>query len=220
MKRRFLGWFLSAATVAVLGCSTGHAAQMLLSDLVNGGSIQSGDKIFSDFTYTKNGDMPAVENVTVETIDQNGQYGIRFFGGFIDLPGGDSSDALVTFNVSVSPDSDQVISGVTLSANPAVFNGPGLASVTETFVPDIDNKKLVIYDFGDGDFDLVDSVTLDAGYRTLPVQKDLILRATGNAGAVTMSFFDQVFVQVPEPSSLALAAASLLGVGFLRRRHG
>ena len=187
MKRRFLGWFLSAATVAVLGCSTGHAAQMLLSDLVNGGSIQSGDKIFRISRTPRTAICPPLRTSRSRRSTRTDS---TEFGSLAD-----SSTCRAGINRCTGDlqrqrlsGHDQVISGVTLSANPAVFNGPGLASVTETFVPDIDNKKLVIYDFGDGDFDLVDSVTLDAGYRTLPVQKDLILRATGNAGAVTMSF--------------------------------
>ena len=60
----------------------------------------------------------------------------------------------------------------------------------------------MIYDFGGGDDKLVDSLTF-APVSTIPVQKDLILHAM-DGGAVTMSFIDQMFIQVPEPSSLFL----------------
>ena len=58
-----------------------------------------------------------------------------------------------------------------------------------------------------------------SGYKKLPVQKDIILHAMGDEGAVTMSFLDQTFVQnIPEPSSLVLIIYSLIGLAGVRRR--
>jgi hypothetical protein len=197
-----------------------NAAIVPLSDLLNGQTITSGDKIFSNFTYRKTGDMPAAENVNVETIQAtNGDYGLRFQGGFIDRAGGDASDALVTFDVGVA-NAGWLINGVTLSSNPAVFEGTGLASVTETFIPTIIDDKLVVYDFGGGDDLLLDEIAFAPGYATLPVQKDIILHAndpSGN-GAVTMSYFDQTFSQVPEPAGLVLILTGLLCLPRTRRR--
>jgi len=219
MKKRCFGWILAVAVFGVPWTGTARAATMPLSDLLGGGTIQSGDKVFSDFTYLASGDMPSAGGINVVTIqDQNGDYGIRFQGSFIDQVGGDASDAVITFNVSVAPGSNLAISDVTMSANPAVFAGPGLASVTETFLPAITDDKLVVYDFGGGNDKLLDHIEFAQTYTTLPVQKDIILHATGDTGAVTMSFLDQTFSQVPEPSSLLLALGSLLGLGQIRRR--
>jgi len=219
MKKRNLGWFVAAALFAVPWTSTARAAIMPLSDLLGGATVQSGDKVFSSFTYSATGDMPPANAVNVETIqDINGDYGIRFQAGFVDQAGGGSSDALITFNVSVAPGANMAIAGVTLSANPAVFNGPGLASVTETFIPTITDDKLVVYDFGGDDDKLLDKITFGQSYPTIPVQKDIILHATGQDGAVTMSFVDQTFQQVPEPATLTLALSGLLGLGLLRKR--
>jgi hypothetical protein len=218
MKKFFMRWLFAAGVVAVPWMGTASAAIVPLSDLLNGQTITSGDKVFSNFTYRKTGDMPSAPGVNVETIqDANGDYGLRFQGAFLDQPGGDASDALVTFDVSVA-NAGWTIDGVTLSANPAVFNGAGLASVTETFVPTIIDDKLVVYDFGGGDDLLLDQISFASGYASLPVQKDVILHATGDTGAVTMSFFDQTFSQVPEPSSLVLAIAGLLCLGRIRGR--
>jgi len=218
MKRRFLGWLGAAVAVAAMSSSV-NAATVPLSDLLGGATFESGDKIFSDFTYVGTGDMPSAEGIIVEDIqDANGDYGIRLQGGFVDQAGGDASDALITFNVSVAPGASMQIAGANLSANPAVFGGPGLASVTETFIPTITDDKLVVYDFGEGDDKLLDSITFADTYATIPVQKDIILHATGDAGAVTMSFIDQTFPQVPEPASISLMLFGLLGVGTVRRR--
>jgi hypothetical protein len=219
MKKRSFGWLIAAALLVVPWTGTASAAIVPLSDLLGGGTIQSGDKIFSDFTYTPIGDMPPANVVNVETIqDASGDYGIRIQGGFIDHVGGGASDAVITFNVSVPVNVNLGITGVTMSANPAVFNGPGMASVTETFLPLVTDDKLVVYDFGGGDDKLLDQITFGQVYQTLPVQKDIILHATGNTGAVTMSFLDQTFSQIPEPSSLVLALGGLLGLTSLRRR--
>jgi MYXO-CTERM domain-containing protein len=223
MKKCFLGCLIAAAILAAPWSGAVNAAIVPLSDLLaEGATIQSGDKIFSDFTYLKTGDMPAAEQVNVETIqDGEGDHGIRIQGGFVDQAGGDASDALITFNVSVPVASGLLISGAKLSSNPAVFAGDpsSLASVTETFIPTIIDNKLVVYDFGEGDDKLLDQITFAQGYATLPVQKDIILHAIGDTGAVTMSFVDQTFAQVPEPSGLLLALAGLLGLAGIRRRR-
>jgi hypothetical protein len=218
MKKCYFGWLVAAVAMVAPWMGSANAAIVPLSDLLNGETIQSGDKIFSNFTYRQTGDMPIAANVNVETIqDGNGDYGLRFQGGFIDQPGGDASDALVTFDVNVA-NAGWLINGVSLSANPAVFAGAGLASVTETFVPTIIDDKLVVYDFGNGDDLLLDQISFATGYASLPVQKDVILHATGDTGAVTMSFFDQTFSQVPEPSSLVLIIAGLLCLGRIRQQ--
>ena len=84
--------------------------------------------------------------------------------------------------------------------------------------PVIDDDKLVVFDFGNGDDDLVDSIDINGAFSTLPIQKDIILDATGDQGAVTLSFVDQLFVQVPEPSSVVLLTLGLVCLAGIRRR--
>ena len=214
MTRRRLGLLGAVVCISFASLGSAHAASIPLSDLINGQTIESGDKVFSDFTYTPTGDMPpSAASIVVQDIqDAAGDYGVRFVGGFLDQPGGGSSDALITFNVSVAPGSSMEINGAKLAANPAVFAGTGLASVTETFVPEVVDDKLVVYDFGGGDDLLLATTTFNQTFQTLPVQKDIIMHATSESGAVTMSFIDQTFSQVPEPSSLILLLLGLFGI--------
>ena len=199
-----------------------QGATVKLSDLVNNQeTITSGDKLFSNFAYATTGDMPDMLDVDVETIeDADGNFGLRFIGGFIDNAGGSSSDALITFDVEPT-NNQNVIVGAVLQANPAVFNGTGLASITETFLPMVEDQSLVVFDFEPGDQDLRAEVVFNQQHEKLSIQKDIILHATGDNSAVTMSFVDQTFMQapVPEPTAGLLIVTALLGLATFRRKR-
>ena len=199
----------ASANVIVLGPS------VPLSDLINGMSISAGDKEFTDFTYAFTEDMPDATGVNVIPIeDCDGNFGIRFQGGFVDLPGGNASDALITFNVTAT-DPNQLISDAHLAGNPSVAGPGGFASVVETFVP-VSNEVLEI--FNNGSTQLFDWVDFPAPFfRTLPVQKNILLSAGNSAGA-SISFIDQTFSQVPEPSTGLMVLLGGFVMGLLRRR--
>lgn len=186
-----------------------------LDSLLNGMTFEVGDKLFSDFSYAKTENMPAADAINVIAIQSDGNYGVRFQGGFLDLPGGSTSDALITFTVTVT-DSNRLISDAHLAGNTDLLGGSGLGSVTETFLPDFPNDMLTIYDDGQST-KLTDWIDFAQPVRSLKVQKNIILYAGPNSVGATMSFVDQTFsqVQIPEPSTaglLLLAAAGLLGL--------
>ena len=72
----------------------------LLADATGGVTV--GDKVFTGFGYSATGDMPAAANINVLGLkDVDGNWGLRFQGAFLDLPGGPSSDAHISFMVEV-----------------------------------------------------------------------------------------------------------------------
>lgn len=213
---------ITTTALLVLGMAGTAAADHIsnLADLIaNDGTVVVGDKLFSNFTYAWTGDMPDASGVNViEYIDPDGNFGIQFQGGFLDLAGGNASDALITFDVTVLDPNFQIIAAH-LAGNPSVVGGNGggsFGSVTETFLPGNITDSLVIFADEDSAV-LADWVTFGQPVTTLSVQKDIILFADDDAVATTLSFVNQSFTQVPEPGSLALLG--LGGLAMLRRRR-
>lgn len=197
-----------AVTVAS-GATIVHSDQaVLLSDLLGGQTISVGDKTFGDFTYSEVGDMPPATAINVIPIISDGDYGVRFQGGFIDLVGGAASDSLITFSVEAPA---PLINGARLYGNVAT-SGNGIASITETFLPTLPNTSLTIT----SGVNLTDSTTF-APLQKLFVQKDILLLA--DSAPATLSFVDQAFPQVPEPSSAFMMLFAALGLVSLRRKR-
>ncbi len=180
-----------------------------LSRLENGGMFTVGDKTFSDFSYAATEDMPRSDAVNVIPIqDCDGNFGVRFQGGFIDLPGGSPSDALITY--AVMPARGREIVDVHLAGNMELV-GPGIAQVVESFLPTFPNgPTLTIFDDGQVQ-QLIDWADLPRPIGSkLFVQKDILLRSDVGGVSASVSFVDQTFSQIPEPSSFVLLAGVVL----------
>jgi hypothetical protein len=223
MVRKRFKWF-AIVGLAVLVCAApaAHAVPVPLSTLIGGGTKTCGDKLFSDFFYSYTGNMPAASGVNVDCVTIDGNLGLEFQGGFLDLPGGNASDALIKYIVTVT-DPRFVISDAHIQGNPKVFGTLGIMSVTDTFLPDAPNS-MGISDTKPGPLPTLSDFTIFAtGYKTLHVQKDILAFAIGETSFATMSFVDQTYSQtgVPEPGTLGLLGIGLLGFvgyGWWRRR--
>ena len=150
--------------------------------------------------------------------DCDGNFGIRFQGAFLDLPGGGASDALISYAVAAP---GPLLTGAHLFANTTV-SGSGLVQISETFLPPFTDVSLNVFDNGTVQ-QLADSVKFNtsADYTgpvsVLPVQKDILLLADETGGiAGTLSFVDQVYHQVPEPTAISLFLIGM--VAIIRRR--
>src|SRR4051812_47639412 len=80
-------------------------ADPLSSLVANHGSLQAGDLVFDQFTYSATGQMPSVANVMVNPfVDAGGNPGLRFSGGFTDAYDSSgaqqASDATLTYRVT------------------------------------------------------------------------------------------------------------------------
>ena len=187
------------------------AAPALLSDLIDGSfSYQSGNKTFSNFTYTASSEMPPASEITVDAIPN----GIRFLGDFQDSFGGATADSLFTFDVDFGGD---LVTRAILEADLSVVGSSGIASITETFLPTQPDRSMTIFDFGSGGAVLIDTVDFDPPVASLNIQKDLILSASSADTTVGMTFFDQTFI-VPEPEFGLIFAIGAIAIVLAFRR--
>ncbi len=251
MRSRITGQFsVVCLTVLALGAVSARANMIgythldpnssqtvSLEDLTGGGHVPGvvvGDKIFNNFTYSATGDMPLSSGVSVSgIIDNSGNFGIRFQGGFTDLLDQGvqkASDASITFDVAVSPEGlmqGYLISDAHLSGS-GVGNfdlaGPGsFISVDENFV---DNDPTIVggitafaSNFGPGGQQLEDWIFFDNYYEKLSVQKDILAFSSGLGRLpARMTIIDQTFSQVPEPTTLGIACLGLACMACGRKR--
>jgi hypothetical protein len=190
-----------------------NGSTITLADLGTGNfSILVGDKLFSDFGVSGYN----ASNITVKGIIENGgDYGIQFQGGFFSMNG--SMEVNLSYAVNVT-NSNNLISGANLSFNGFEFGPGGVAEVTEA----VYTNTSFLY----GDMNVYASPSSNLLSTTLPIvppQPSLNIDKDVFTYAIDLSFasistINQSFVQVPEPSTIALASAGLAGLLLLRRR--
>lgn len=206
--------------------ATPHLPGVGLHTLLDGGTIQVGDKLFADFSISG---FDAA-GVTVIGIEENGNYGLRLQGAFLAF-GNQTKDILIGFSVTAT-DPGQLISGVHLDFNGAILIGNGFVSVVETAATPGGEQMLV------PPLAVINPPAILSAYSDLVspqekifVLKNIVLQAGGDApahkrlsqdsaiNAVKISYIDQLFVQIPEPGTAVLVAAGLLGVAISGRRR-
>ena len=217
------GQYLSiicAAVALAVACTPSTQAQLILGSSVSlatltnsGGDLLVGDKDFTDFTIS--GNFQASQ-VNVTPIQEDGNYGIRFSGAIVS--GATAMDLVLGYQVSVT-NSPNLIADANLLFNGVVVGGAGLAEVVEQ----VYTNNNMFY----GQMDVFATATtnqLSASLAIVPPQpflninKDVLVTASLPAFS-SISTIDQTFTQVPEPSTVALAAAGLTGLLLLRRRR-
>jgi hypothetical protein len=235
MLRSIWRFAVPVAAIALLGLAPAARAATvsLASLLVPGATIQSGDKLFSNFTYVTTGiGMPTAGNVGVTAIGTGlgtDYLGIQFSGPFAD---GDptilGADALIGYTVTVLG-SDFLITDAHMNSNVNATQGDVFAQIAETFTavtpptPPLNSQTVVNASVHNGIQILSADVVFGAGYKQINVQKDIQINWLNGGVVPTMSFVNQTFSQtavVPLPSTANMGIA-LLGVlggfGAIRR---
>ena len=201
---------LVVADVPGLQAQTFVGSPISLASLTNGGgTILVGDKLFSDFGISGYN----ASNIFVQGIIENGNnYGIQFQGGFVATDNA-LMDVHLSYQVNVT-NSDNLISGANLSFNGVVVGSGGLAEVTESVYTNMN------YLYGQMDVAVTPSSSLlstnmviDPPQAQLNLDKDVINYAI-QLSYSSISTINQSFVQVPEPSTIALAGAGLAGTSY------
>ncbi|OVE80041.1 hypothetical protein BVY02_01590 [bacterium J17] len=204
-------------------------ATTTLADLINSnGNIVVGDLVFSNFAYSFTGEMAPADSINVLTLSNaNGTEGIRFQGAFLDLYDGDGvstgtgSDAFISYTVSVLDPGTDGITEAHLAANTLLLgDGPGIVSITETFLPEAPGASMNVFDVKPGSTNLIDWVSFDGLLTSINVQKDIAGLAAALGSVATISFIDQTYktTEVPEPASAALLLSGLIAGGRIRRK--
>jgi len=187
-----------------------------LASLTNAGAdLIVGDKEFDNFTVSGNF---SASQINVTPIEEGGNFGIRFSGALV--AGGSSEDLLLGYQVTVT-NSINLISQANLAFNGVVVNGPGLAEVVEQVFTNNAAPSLYgqMFVFATQNASVLSTnLVITPPQPGLSINKDVELTAMLPAFS-SISTIDQTYTQVPEPSTLAMAAAGLAGMFLLRRRR-
>lgn len=220
MKKSGMTAVLLGLTAVLLSSSVSRA--VLLSDLLgNAGSLTNGDMRFSNFVWqgVPGSSLPADQIDIQPTTDVHGNLGIRFQGGFRDLPGGSVHDTVVGFDVEVA--AVPWIEDIHLLSNGTLNGGRGFFQITETVTHPDWPQPLQLYSYdsnlpsGSHVIRLADTVDLRPArmpVNKLRVVKDIQLEALDLNLPVNLSFVDQTFSRTPEPNAAGMLLTGIAGL--------
>jgi hypothetical protein len=217
---------LSAMTPAVAA-----PLSVSLSDLIsNQGTIQVGDKLFSNFGYITSGSgFPAATDVQVQGEVVGPNNGIGFLSAWHANSGQGLQTAKITYNVSVLGAPGYYISDVHLDGDPSVVGGTGLSMVKLTasdtshtaVLPQPGLLQIYSTDASTGVVNAFDNtVGLPANLRSLNIETTILQSSDAFNVHPSVLHIQESFSQaVPEPSTIGLTLTGLLAMGFVMRRN-
>jgi hypothetical protein len=204
-----------------------------LQEVIDAEGIQVGDKLFDEWRVAQGPNAPNASGISVSGfLDQNGDYGLRFNGGWQALTN-QIADTTIGFRVTAT-DPDMYIIANTLKIVAYGADNGGSVGVTENvyeFDPVTTSSDSVadkfVYYVNETNKKTTDFQTFNDPDTGLPVMlksvwvvKDVVATGgTGTGGIGHLSEFTQSFTQaVPEPASIVLLlTGGALIIGRRRR---
>lgn len=220
-----------------LTLAAGGAQAVPLTNLLNGGTITAGDKLFDQWTlvFQDKSDGTAVntDNIDVIALNDGGLDpgpGLRF-----DILNNEFSvtgdgifaylDFKFGFHVSVlDPNLRIKDNSLTLTGGVVTNSGDNGMYINETVGTAAGLNDLGIKDveFSYLDPDLISNLNDSAVFAPqdeIWVTKNILVWATDVNETATLTSFEQRFSQVPEPASLSLFGLGLLALAWRQRMH-
>ena len=214
----FLLAFVLAPTLAGASLYTSIVPAQTVQNVIDTtGSVAVGNLVFSDFTldttFQNTGNAPNTSSVLVEGVLMNGNYGLRFVGGW-SASGAQIVDTLLSFKVTAV---DSTLTDDHLWMSSAAGAAGGSASIVETLFTQPDTEPIgpTLFTYAS---DTVTQLTSDGVFDPQPylwVTKDINVNG-GITGIAQISEFFQTF-SVPEPCTLLVLAVG--GALALRRKR-
>jgi hypothetical protein len=189
-----------------------------VQNVMNAGSLTFGGLTFSDFTldttYKNTGTAPDASSVLVEGVSLNGNYGLRFVGGWA-ASGPQVVDTLLSFKVTAAAGA---LTDDHLWMRTAAGAVGGSASIAETLYAQPGTEPIgpILFTYAS---DTVTKLTSDGVFAAQPylwVSKDINVTG-GITGIAQVSEFFQTF-SVPEPCTLLTLAVGAT-LALRRKRH-